>query len=484
MITYQLWALTPELVCVIAILAILTLTLISERVTSEAYTVALGSLAVASLALICQALDWPWPNRVILPNYTLDGLSLVFRSLIVLASAGCLLFTRAYLLTAYRKGCEFLICFLTATLGALTMAGAKDLLTLFVGVECFSLASYLLVGSNKRDVRSTEAALKYFLLGSASSAIMVYGFSWWYGLTQGQLQLDTLIEWNVDLSTHLASTVSLICMLVPACFKLSSVPFHQWAPDVYEGAPTPVVGFLAVTGKIAALILTIRILTLFPSALWHPLVSFLAILTMTIGNLIGLTQSSMKRLLAYSSIGQVGYLMIGLLNTEEVPYTALAVYLLTYLFMNLGAIACTLDFSLKTSTDQIQNYNGLYFRDPGLTLCLSICLLSLAGMPPFAGFFAKLYVFWWGWQSGLYGVVTIGLLTSVISLYYYLRIIKAMISQPPTAYLEEYPVSTTLSLPRTPLNWSIVVCVVATSTLGFLYEPMVQFTQHLLVISF
>jgi len=242
--------------------------------------------------------------------------------------------------------------------------------------------------------------------------------------------------------------------------------------------------FLAVTGKVAALILTIRILTLFPPFLWQPFVSIIAILTMTIGNLIGLTQSSMKRLLAYSSIGQVGYLMIGLLNTEEVPYTALAVYLLIYIFMNLGAVACTLDFSLKTGTDQIQNYNGLYFRDPGLTLCLSICLLSLAGMPPFAGFFAKLYVFWWGWQSGLYGVVAIGLLTSVISLYYYLRIIKAMISQPPTPYLEKYPVPTTTWLPRTPLNWSIVLCVVATTTLGLFYQPMVQLTQHLLVISF
>jgi len=133
--------------------------------------------------------------------------------------------------------------FLTATLGALTMAGAKDLITLFVGVECFSLASYLLVGSNKRDIRSTEAALKYFLLGSASSALMVYGFSWWYGLTQGQLQLGASINFDIDLSTRLASTISLICMLVPACFKLASVPFHQWAPDVYEGAPTPVVGF-------------------------------------------------------------------------------------------------------------------------------------------------------------------------------------------------------------------------------------------------
>lgn len=484
MITQQLWVLMPELVCVSAILLILTMALFAQKATSEAYTVALISLVIASLGLICQALGWPWSNKPTLPNYTLDGLSLVFRSLIAVASTVSLLLTRPYLIASPRKLCEFLIFFLTATLGAFIMAGAKDLITLFVGLECFSLACYLLVGSSKYDIRATEAALKYFLLGSASSALMVYGFSWLYGLTHGGLDLNPLTDSNIDLPTRLASTVSLVCMLVPACFKLASVPFHQWAPDVYEGSPTPVVGFLSVTGKVAALILTIRILTFFPPTLWQPLVGILAILTMIVGNFIGLTQTSIKRLLAYSSIGQVGYLMIGLLNTEEVPYTALVLYLLTYIFMNLGAVACTLEFSLKTGTDELQNYNGLYFRDPGLTLCLSICLLSLAGMPPFAGFFAKLYLFWWGWQSGLYGVVTIGLITSVISLYYYLRIIKAMISQAPTSYLKDYPISPMISLPYNTLSWSIVLCVFASTTLGFIYQPMIDLTQDLLVVSF
>jgi NAD(P)H-quinone oxidoreductase subunit 2 len=270
----------------------------------------------------------------------------------------------------------------------------------------------------------------------------------------------------------------LVFAIAGIAFKISAVPFHQWTPDVYEGSPTPVVAFLSVGSKAAGFALAIRLLTTaFPTLIeqWHFVFTALAILSMVLGNVVALAQTSMKRLLAYSSIAQAGFVMIGLVAGTEAGYSSMIFYLLVYLFMNLGGFACIILFSLRTGTDQISEYSGLYQKDPLLTLTLSICLLSLGGIPPLAGFFGKIYLFWAGWQAGLYGLVILGLITSVVSIYYYIRVVKMMVVKEPqemSDVVKNYP-EVRWNLPgMRPLQVSIVVTLIATSLAGILSNPL------------
>jgi NAD(P)H-quinone oxidoreductase subunit 2 len=284
-----------------------------------------------------------------------------------------------------------------------------------------SISSYLLTGYMKRDPRSNEAALKYLLIGASSSAIFLYGVSLLYGLSGGKTNLNEIAAQILSMGSgeSLALAISLVFVIAGIAFKISAVPFHQWTPDVYEGSPTPVVAFLSVGSKAAGFALAIRMLvTAYALATpqWHFIFAALAILSMILGNVVALAQTSMKRMLAYSSIAQAGFVMIGLIAGTDDGYSSMIFYLLIYLFMNLGAFACVILFSLRTGTDQISEYSGLYQKDPLLTLALSIFLLSLGGIPPLAGFFGKIYLFWAGWEAGLYGLVLLGLVTSVISI--------------------------------------------------------------------
>ncbi|OAY85566.1 NAD(P)H-quinone oxidoreductase subunit 2 B, chloroplastic [Ananas comosus] len=263
-------------------------------------------------------------------------------------------------------------------------------------------------------------------------------------------------------------SIALIFITVGIGFKLSPAPFHQWTPDVYEGvrfvrqiptsisisemnplfdsdSPTPVVAFLSVTSKVAASASATRIFDIpfyFSSNEWHLLLEILAILSMILGNLIAITQTSMKRMLAYSSIGQIGYVIIGIIvGDSNDGYASMITYMLFYISMNLGTFACIVLFGLRTGTDNIRDYAGLYTKDPFLALSSALCLLSLGGLPPLAGFFGKLYLFWCGWQAGLYFLVSIGLLTSVVSIYYYLKIIKLLMTgrnQEITPYIKQF----------------------------------------------
>ncbi len=276
----------------------------------------------------------------------------------------------------------------------------------------------------------------------------------------------------------LGLVIALVFVVAGVAFKISAVPFHQWTPDVYEGSPTPVVAFLSVGSKAAGFALATRLLvTVFPllSEEWHFVFTALAILSMILGNIVALAQTSMKRLLAYSSIGQAGFVMIGLIAGTETGYASMLFYLFIYLFMNLGGFACIILFSLRTGTDQISEYAGLYQKDPLITLGLSLCLLSLGGIPPLAGFFGKLYLFWAGWQAGLYTLVLIGLLTSVISIYYYIRVVKMMVVKEPhemSDAVKNYPrISWDLPGLR-PLQVGLVLTVIATTLAGVLSNPL------------
>jgi NAD(P)H-quinone oxidoreductase subunit 2 len=272
--------------------------------------------------------------------------------------------------------------------------------------------------------------------------------------------------------------ISLVFAIAGIAFKISAVPFHQWTPDVYEGSPTPVVAFLSVGSKAAGFAMAIRLLTTaFPLVIeqWHFVFTALAVLSLVLGNVVALTQTSMKRLLAYSSIAQAGFVMIGLIAGTDAGYASMIFYLLIYLFMNLGGFIGVILFTLRTGTDQISEYAGLYQKDPLLTLTLSICLLSLGGIPPLAGFFGKIYLFWAGWQAGLYGLVLLGLVATVVSIYYYIRVVKMMVVKEPQEMsdaVKNYP-EVRWNLPgMRPLQVGLVLALVATSLAGILSNPL------------
>nr|YP_009500195.1 NADH-plastoquinone oxidoreductase subunit 2 [Taxus fuana]AXC48293.1 NADH-plastoquinone oxidoreductase subunit 2 [Taxus fuana]AXZ71157.1 NADH-plastoquinone oxidoreductase subunit 2 [Taxus wallichiana var. wallichiana]AYE93017.1 NADH-plastoquinone oxidoreductase subunit 2 [Taxus wallichiana] len=383
---------------------------------------------------------------------------------------------------------EFLLFILTATLGGMFLSGANDLATIFVALECLSLCSYLLSGYTKRDVRSNEAIMKYLLMGGTSSSILVYGLSWLYGLSGGEIQLQEITNGliNTQMYNSPGIWIALISITVGIGFKLSLVPFHQWTPDVYEGnSPTPVVAFLSVTSKVAASALATRIFDIvfyFSLNEWHIILEILAIISMILGNLIAITQTSIKRMLAYSSIGQIGYILIGIIDRDSNNgYASMITYMLFYIFMNIGTFSCIVLFSLRTGTDNIRDYAGLYTKDPFSAFSLTLCLLSLAGIPPLAGFFGKLYLFWCGWQAGSYLLVSIGLFMSVISIYYYLKIIKLLMTERNkeiTPHVQNYKLS--FSISKNYIELSMIVCVIASTLLGIVINPIVIIAQDTL----
>ncbi|UWU45455.1 NADH dehydrogenase subunit N [Limnospira platensis C1] len=364
--------------------------------------------------------------------------------------------------------------------GGMFLSGANELVMIFVSLETLSISSYMLTGYAKRDPRSNEAALKYLLIGAASAAVFLYGLSLLYGLSGGETNLNAIAQaiTNNGVGESLGLVIALVFVIAGISFKISAVPFHQWTPDVYEGSPTPVVAFLSVGSKAAGFALAIRLLlNAFPvlSEQWHFVFTALAILSMILGNVVALAQTSMKRMLAYSSIAQAGFVMIGLIAGTDAGYSSMVFYLLIYLFMNLGGFTCVILFSLRTGTDQISEYSGLYQKDPLLTLGLSICLLSLGGIPPLAGFFGKIYLFWAGWQAGLYALVLLGLVTSVVSIYYYIRVVKMMVVKEPhemSDVVKNYP-PIRWNLPgMRPLQVGLVLSVIVTSLAGILSNPL------------
>nr|YP_010518704.1 NADH-plastoquinone oxidoreductase subunit 2 [Sagittaria graminea]YP_010518722.1 NADH-plastoquinone oxidoreductase subunit 2 [Sagittaria graminea]UDZ59680.1 NADH-plastoquinone oxidoreductase subunit 2 [Sagittaria trifolia]UXO94318.1 NADH-plastoquinone oxidoreductase subunit 2 [Sagittaria graminea]UXO94336.1 NADH-plastoquinone oxidoreductase subunit 2 [Sagittaria graminea] len=447
-------------------------------------------ISSTSLVMSITALLFRWREEPMISfsgNFQTNHFNEIFQFLILLCSTLCIPLSVEYIECTEMAITEFLLFVLTATLGGMFLCGANDSITIFVAPECFSLCSYLLSGYTKRDVRSNEATTKYLLMGGTSSSILVYGFSWLYGLSGGEIELQEIANGliNTQMYNSPGILIALISITVGIGFKLSPAPFHQWTPDVYEGSPTPVVAFLSVTSKVAASALATRIFDIpfyFSSNEWHLLLEILAILSMILGNLIAITQTSMKRMLAYSSIGQIGYVIIGIIvGDSNDGYASMITYMLFYISMNLGTFACIVLFGLRTGTDNIRDYAGLYTKDPFLALSLALCLLSLGGLPPLAGFFGKLYLFWCGWQAGLYFLVSIGLLTSVLSIYYYLKIIKLLMTgrnQEITPHVRNYRRSTFRS--NNSIELSMTVCVIASTIPGISMNPILAIAQDTL----
>nr|QUB02133.1 NADH-plastoquinone oxidoreductase subunit 2 [Geogenanthus poeppigii]QUB02148.1 NADH-plastoquinone oxidoreductase subunit 2 [Geogenanthus poeppigii] len=447
---------------------------------------------ISSTSLVISITDllFRWREEPIISfsgNFQTNNFNEIFQFLILLCSTLCIPLSVEYIECTEMAITEFLLFVLTATLGGMFLCGANDLITIFVAPECFSLCSYLLSGYTKRDIRSNEATTKYLLMGGASSSILVHGFSWLYGSSGGEIELQEIVNGliNTQMYNSPGISIALISITVGIGFKLSPAPFHQWTPDVYEGSPTPVVAFLSVTSKVAASASATRIFDIpfyFSSNEWHLLLEILAILSMILGNLIAITQTSMKRMLAYSSIGQIGYVIIGIIAGDSNDgYASMITYMLFYISMNLGTLARIVLFGLRTGTDNIRDFAGLYTKDPFLALSLALCLLSLGGLPPLAGFFGKLHLFWCGWQAGLYFLVSIGLLMSVVSIYYYLKIIKLLMTgrnQEITPYVRNYRRSPLRS--NNSIELSMTVCVIASTIPGISMNPILAIAQDTL----
>jgi NAD(P)H-quinone oxidoreductase subunit 2 len=469
----------PEGIVIVTLLGVLIVDLILGR--TSARWIAYLAIAGLTAAIIALYFQWDTTNPIAFTgSFNGDDLSIIFRGIIALSAMATILMSIRYVEQSGTALAEFIAILMTATVGGMFLSGANELVMIFISLEALSISSYLLSGYTKRDPRSNEAALKYLLIGASSTAVFLYGVSLLYGLSGGQTELTAIANGiaTANVGQSLGLVIALVFVIAGIGFKISAAPFHQWTPDVYEGAPTPVIAFLSVGSKTAGFALAIRLLTtVFPIVAdeWRFVFTALAVLSMILGNVVALAQTSMKRMLAYSSIAQAGFVMIGLIAGTDAGYSSMIFYLLVYLFMNLCAFSCVVLFSLRTGTDQISEYSGLYQKDPLLTLGLSISLLSLGGIPPLAGFFGKIYLFWAGWQAGLYWLVLLGLITSVVSIYYYIRVVKMMVVKEPqemSEVVKNYP-QVRWDLPGLrPLQVGLVVTLIATTISGILSNPL------------
>jgi NADH-quinone oxidoreductase subunit N len=358
-----------------------------------------------------------------------DQFALFFDAVFLVAAAITVLMSVRYLEVEGASPGEYYFLILCATLGMMIMAGGIDLITIFVGLETMAVSFYILVGFIKPNQRSNEAAVKYFLLGAFSLGILLYGMSLMYGLS-GTTNLRTMAVTFVGQERDPRLVLAVILVVAGVGFKIAAVPFHMWAPDVYEGAPTPITAFLSVGSKAASFAMLLRIfLEGLPSmsADWRLLFEVLSIVTMTVGNVAAVTQTNIKRMLAYSSIAHAGYVLIGVVAGTARGVTAMLIYLLIYSFMQLGAFAVIVFLRRKDVTgDELKDFSGLSVKHPFAAFAMLLFMLSLGGIPPTAGFMGKLWLFGAAIDAGYVWLAVIGVLNSAISLYYYIRIVVFM----------------------------------------------------------
>ncbi len=371
---------------------------------------------------------------------------------------------------------EYTVLFLFMAFGLILMGSSTNLLMIFLSIEFVSILSYLLTGFLKKNPRSKEAALKYLLFGSVSSGVMLYGMSILFGLT-GQIDLALIRDGIAQNAPPQALVLtSLLFILVGLGFKISMAPFHMWAPDVYEGAPTPVTGFLTVGPKALGFAVILRVLgTGFPELQmeWSAVLSALSMLTMTIGNVIAISQTNIKRLLAYSSIAQAGYILMGLAVSNEIGIVGVLVYLIAYALTNLGAFLCVISVSNHFGTDEIDSYAGLGQRSPFLAFALTLFLLSLAGIPPLVGFIGKFFVFASAIQGRFFTLAIVAALNSAVAAFYYFKVVRQMYLVPaPTAEPLSHPVSLWIAL---------IVTLAGIIILGLVPSPFITFVERALI---
>ena len=437
--------LLPELVLTAGSLLLLVLDVLLPRRWDRMlawFTIGvLGGSGVALLVLNANGVNVTVARGLV----AVDGFAFFFKVLFLLAAAITVAMSPRYLAVEQVRPGEYYFLVLCATLGMMFMAGGIDLITLFIGLETMALSFYVLVGYIRPSPRSNEAAVKYFILSTFSLAILLYGMSLLYGLT-GSTHLRTIATSLVAGDGGLLLPFAVMLLVAGVGFKIAAVPFHMWAPDVYEGAPTPITAFLSVGSKAASFAMLLRIFveglpafrmdglgTIWGQPLgWSAFFYVLAIVTMTVGNVAALTQVNIKRMLAYSSIAHAGYVLMGVVAGTTRGVTAALVYLMIYAFAQLGAFAVVVLLRRKAVIgDELKDLAGLYASHPGAAAAMLVFMLSLGGLPPTAGFMGKLWVFGAAIDAGYIWLAVIAVLNSALSLYYYVRVVVYMWISPP-----------------------------------------------------
>jgi NADH-quinone oxidoreductase subunit N len=432
----------PELIITAALLCVILGDLAFPRIR-KTVTFAIAALGL-SLALISSILLFTvQPGTLFFGVIAVDPMAFFFKGFLILTALLVLLAAPASRELSNQHLGEFYSLLLGVTLGMILLCSSMDMLMLYLSLEMVSIGSYVLVGYLKTDRLSNEASLKYLLFGAVSTGSMLYGITLLYGLT-GTTKIAGLRDALANAAaTGNASILLIATVLIIAGFgfKTAAVPFHFWCPDVYTGAPTPVTAFLSIAPKAAGFAILIRFFftglsnasagadqwTLLNSLSWNHLFLIMSIITMTLGNIAALRQDNMKRMLAYSSIAHAGYIFMGVVVLTAQGLQAILIYLITYLFMNLGAFLIVIEVFNRTGSFDLKDYRGLYRRSPFLTIAMTVFMLSLMGIPPFAGFFGKFYLFAAAVNRNLAWFAVVGALNSVIAVYYYARVIRAMI---------------------------------------------------------
>ncbi|WP_428480818.1 NADH-quinone oxidoreductase subunit NuoN [Roseomonas gilardii] len=421
------WTLSlPEIVLAVSVLVLLVCGVLPKRDTSFGVTMGgIGALLVTAALVIGQA-----DGTGFFGQYVSDAFARFTKLLVLVGSLATMILALNWNAKEGIARFEFPILILTATLGMLVMLAASDLMMLYLGLELFSLSLYVVAAFDRDNVRSAEAGLKYFVLGALASGLLLYGASLIYGFTGTTNFVRIAAAMSSSGGVSAGVVIGLIFVIAALAFKVSAVPFHMWTPDVYEGAPTPVTAFFASAPKVAAMALLTRVVVgPFGElvAQWGQVMVVVSILSMLLGSLAAIGQRNIKRLMAYSSIGHVGYALMGLAVGTEVGVRGLLFYLAIYLVMNIGVFAVLVSMRRNgRAVEGIGDLAGLGKTDPAMALAMAIFMFSMAGIPPLAGFFSKLYVFLAAVQAGHWTLAVIGVLTSVVSAYYYLRIVKVM----------------------------------------------------------
>jgi len=423
----------PEIVLAVCGLGILTGCVLQKRDTSTLATMAvLAAFALAAVLVVLAPAGTGYSGL-----FVTDAFARYAKVLILAGGALSAVLSLDYNERQHIARFEFPVLMLFSCVGMMVMASASSLMTLYMGLELQSLAIYVLAAFARDDIRSSEAGLKYFVLSALASGLLLYGISLTYGFS-GSMDLRHIAQTVTDpsgVSTGLV--VGLAFLIAGLAFKLSAVPFHMWTPDVYEGAPTPVTAFMSTAPKVAAFVVLLRVMLVgfgHVSVQWQPIIVLVSIGSMLLGSFAAIAQTNIKRLMAYSSIGHMGYALIGLAAGTEAGIRGVLIYLLTYVMMSAGTFACIIAMRRKgRAVEKISDLGGLAKSDLTLASLLAIFMFSMAGIPPMAGFFGKLYVFLAAVQAGMWTLAIIGVLTSVVGCYYYLRVIKVMFFDDATA---------------------------------------------------
>lgn len=439
-----------------------------EGIAAKWSMLILLALTAASVLLVSSASNDVGSSAMLAAMFALDNFAVFFKLLFVAAIAMVVLLSQDFLREEKYSAWEYYALVTFALTGMFFMASGVHLISIYIGLELLSLSSYILAGYYKNETKSTEAAMKYFVLGTVSSGILLYGMSLIYGVV-GTLRLSAVQQTLSTMVSNDALVIGIMLMGAGLCFKIAAVPFHVWTPDVYVGAPTPITAFLSTASKAAAFAIFARIFYASLSSFrldWGMILAVVAALSMIVGNLAAITQTNVKRMLAYSSIAHAGYGLMGIIAMSELGMRAVLVYMLVYVFANVGIWTTVLILRRREyAGESVDDFDGLHARAPMWAFAMVVFLLSLGGIPPTAGFIGKYYLFAAAIQSGYGWLAIIAVLMSAVSIFYYFRLVVAM-------YLREGKEADIAITPA--LSVVMVICLVVTLAIGILPERVLR----------